>query len=105
MVPVRAQTVARCDGRPQIACMRALLSLDTSAAAGAVQFAAWRAMSPAEKLAQVQALTRAVLWLEREGLRRRNPSLSPNELHQAAIVRRLGPELAARVYPSAHREP
>jgi len=85
--------------------MRAPLSSDTSAAAGAVQFAAWRAMSPAEKLAQVQALTTAVLWLEREGLRRRYPSLGPNELHRAAVVRRLGPELAARVHRSAHREP
>ncbi len=92
-------------GRPQIACMRAPLSIDTSAAAGAVQFAAWRAMSPAEKLAQVQALSTAVLWLEREGLRRRYPGLDPNELHRAAVVRRLGPELAARVHSSAHCEP
>jgi hypothetical protein len=89
--------VARGGDRPQIARMPAPLAADTSAAAGAVQFAAWRAMSPAEKLAQVQALTTAVLWLEREGLRRRNPLLGPHELHRAAIARRLGPELAARV--------
>lgn len=92
-------------GRPQIACMRAPLSLDTSAAADAVQFAVWRAMSPAEKLVQVQALTTAVLWLEREGLRRRYPSFGPEELHRAAVVRRLGPDLAARVHPSAPHEP
>ncbi|MGH7663730.1 MAG: hypothetical protein ACRENI_05470 [Gemmatimonadaceae bacterium] len=85
--------------------MRAPLSVDTSAAAGAVQVAAWRTMSPAEKLAQVQALTTAVLWLEREGLRRRYPSLGPNALHRAAVVRRLGADLAARVQSSASSEP
>jgi hypothetical protein len=69
-----------------------------------VQLAAWRSMSPAEKLAQVQALTTAALWLEREGLRRRHPSLGPDELHHAAVARRLGPELAARVFPPARRE-
>jgi hypothetical protein len=76
--------------------------MDTSAAAGAVQLAAWRAMSPAEKLGQVQALTTAVLWLEREGLRRRYPLLGPGELHRAAVVRRLGPALAARVLSAPH---
>jgi hypothetical protein len=62
-------------------------------------------MSPSDKLAQVRALTRAVLWLEQEGLRRRHPSLSPNELHRAAVMRRLGADLAARAYPSPLREP
>jgi hypothetical protein len=84
--------------------MRAPLAADTSAAASAVQLAAWRSMSPAEKLAQVQALTTAALWLEREGLRRRHPLLGRNELHHAAVVRRLGAELAARVYPPGGNE-
>jgi hypothetical protein len=97
--------VVACDvGGQQIACMSSPLSNDTSEAAGAVQLAVWRAMSPAEKLVQVQALTTAVLWLEREGLRRRSPSLGPDELHRAAVVRRLGPDLAARV-PFAPHEP
>ena len=78
--------------------MPAPLSADTSAAAALVQLTAWRAMSPAEKLAQVKALTTAVLWLVREGLRRRHPSLTPDELHRAAVARRLGPALVARVY-------
>ena len=81
--------------------MTAPLSIDTTAAAYAVQLAAWRAMSPAEKLVQVQALTTAVLWLEREGLRRRYPLLGPDELHRAAVVRRLGPDLAAVAF-AAH---
>ncbi len=80
------------------------LSADTSVAAAAVQINAWRAMSPAEKLAQAQALTTLVLWLEREGLRRRHPSLTPVELHQAAVTRRLGPALVARAYPPPRRE-
>src|SRR5687767_8657986 len=96
--------VAGRGSQPQIARMRPPLSIDTSTAASAVQLAAWRAMSPAEKLVQVQALTTAVLWLEREGLRRRHPLLSPDELHRAAVVRRLGPDLAARV-PFAPHEP
>jgi hypothetical protein len=80
------------------------LSTDTSAAAAEVQFSVWRAMSPAQKLEQVRALTRMVLWLGREGLRRRDPSPTPEELHLAAVARRLGPELFARVYPAASPE-
>jgi hypothetical protein len=79
--------------------MSATFSADTSPAAAAVQLAAWRAMTAAEKLAQVRTLTTAVLWLEREGLRRRNPSFGPEALHRAAIERRLGPELTSLVYP------
>ncbi len=79
--------------------MRSVLSIDTSPAASTVQLAAWRAMSPAQKLAQVRGLTTAVLWLEREGLRRRHPTLGADALHRAAIERRLGADLAARVYP------
>jgi Xaa-Pro aminopeptidase len=77
---------------------------DTSPDASAAQRAAWRAMTPSEKLEQVRALTRTVLWLEREGLRRRHPSFDPAQLHRAAIERRLGPELSARVYASSPRE-
>ena len=80
------------------------LSADTTAAAAAVQFAAWRAMTPAEKLAVVGSITTMVLRLEREGLRRRNPTFSEEELHHAAIVRRLGRALADRVYPLSSRE-
>ncbi|HNV73649.1 MAG: hypothetical protein IPK33_20700 [Gemmatimonadetes bacterium] len=85
--------------------MSSALSADTSPDASAAQQAAWRAMSPAEKLAQVRALTTAVLWLEREGLRRRHPTFGPAQLHRAAIERRLGPELTARVYSSLSRAP
>ncbi|MEX2181692.1 MAG: hypothetical protein WD771_06585 [Gemmatimonadaceae bacterium] len=84
--------------------MPAPLSADTVPAAAEVQLAAWRAMTAREKLAQVQALTAAVLRLEREGWRRRHPTLGPDELRAATVGQRLGAELAARVYPSAPRE-
>lgn len=76
------------------------LSADTSTDAANAQFSAWRAMTPGEKLVQVRELTKAVLWLEREGLRLRHPELSSEDLHWAAIARRLGPELFMRVYSS-----
>jgi hypothetical protein len=73
------------------------LSVDTTPAATEAQFAAWRRMSPAEKLAQVELLNAKELLLEREGLRMRNPSISEEEIRRAVLVRRLGPELAAKV--------
>lgn len=54
-------------------------------------------MSPAEKLAQVESLNATVLLLEREGIRMRNPSMSEEEIRRAVLVKRLGPELAAKV--------
>lgn len=85
--------------------MTPALSFDTSPDASDVQLTAWRAMTPAQRLLQAAALSRAVLLLEREGLRRRHPSLSAAELHWAAVERRLGPELSARVRSALQREP
>ncbi len=73
------------------------LSSDTTPAAAEAQLAAWRAMTPGEKLEQVRALSQAVLRLELEGLRRQHPTFTVEQLHQAAAERRLGPELAARI--------
>lgn len=80
------------------------LSADTTAEAAEVQFAAWRRMSPAEKLAQVESLNATVLLLEREGIRMRNPSMSEEDLRRAVLVKRLGPELAGRLFPADTRE-
>lgn len=77
--------------------MKESLSADTTAEAAEAQFAAWRRMSPAEKLAQVELLNATALLLEREGLRMRNPSISEEEIRRAVLVKRLGPELAAKV--------
>lgn len=73
------------------------LSADTTAEAAEAQFAVWRAMSPAEKLALVGSLSAMVLRLEREGIRMRNPSMSEEDIRRAVLVKRLGPELAAKV--------
>lgn len=73
------------------------LSADTTAEAAEAQIAAWRRMSPAEKLAQAELLNAKELLLEREGLRMRNPSISEEEIRRAVLVKRLGPELAAKV--------
>lgn len=90
---------------PDFYTMTPALSFDTSPDASDVQLTAWRAMTPAQRLLQAAALSRAVLLLEREGLRRRHPSLSAAELHWAAVERRLGPELSARVRSALQREP
>jgi hypothetical protein len=54
-------------------------------------------MSPAEKLALVGSLSEMALRLEREGIRMRNPSMSEEEIRRAVLVKRVGPELAAKV--------
>jgi len=65
-----------------------------------MQFEAWRRMSPTEKLALVSSLTNTVLWLEREGWRRRNPDLSEDALTLLIARNRLGERLASLVYPA-----
>ncbi|MBX3174995.1 MAG: hypothetical protein KF709_11320 [Gemmatimonadaceae bacterium] len=77
--------------------MASPLSPDTTQAAAALQYAAWRAMTPAQKLEQVAASTSAVLDLERAGLRRQHPEYGAADVHWASVLRRLGHELAARV--------
>ncbi|MBA3853573.1 MAG: hypothetical protein C0503_04105 [Gemmatimonas sp.] len=81
------------------------LSPDTSEAAAALQFEAWRRMSPTEKLAAVATLTASVRWLEREGWRRRHPHLSDVEIQFAIARVHLGDGLAERVYAVGVREP
>jgi len=74
------------------------LSSDTSVAAATLQVEAWRRLAPAEKLAMVRALTAAVLRLEREGLRRREPTLDATTCARRLAERRLGSALAQQVY-------
>jgi len=74
------------------------LASDTSIAAATVQVEAWRRLGPAEKLSVVRSLTTAVLWLEREGLRRREPTLDASACARRLAERRLGSALARQVY-------
>lgn len=76
----------------------ARVSADTSDAAAERQRARWRAMSPREKLVQVCESTRAVLTLEREGIRLREPMLGADDIFRLVAGRRLGEALATRVY-------
>jgi len=85
------------DGMPS-----ALRSADTSDAAAEMQRARWRAMSPRERLIQVCASTRAVLRLEREGIRLREPMLGEGDAFRRMAGRRLGETLATRVYGPLH---
>jgi len=55
-------------------------------------------MTPAEKLARVRELTLAVNALALAGLRARHPDESEGELLLLLARRRLGADLAARVY-------
>ena len=95
----RHSAIAWDHARAQIAKVPVLpLSPDTSPAAAALQVQAWRRLGPAEKLALVRTLSTAVLRLEWEGLRLREPTLEAPACARRLAERRLGAELARRVY-------
>lgn len=64
-----------------------------------MQFARWRQMTPAEKLAQTDMLRASVLHLARIGLRMRYPAASEREIFLRGAELSLGPALARTVYP------
>jgi hypothetical protein len=71
---------------------------DTRPEAEAVLIRLLREMPPARKLRQISALTHAARAFALDGLRRRYPSASPEELHKRLVARVLGPEVALRAY-------
>ncbi|MBM3474575.1 MAG: hypothetical protein FJX75_15030 [Armatimonadetes bacterium] len=71
---------------------------DTHPKAEAVLIRLLREMPPAKKLRQISALTYAARAFALDGLRRRYPTASPDELHKRLAARALGPEIALRVY-------
>jgi hypothetical protein len=73
-------------------------SVDTAPEAQAVQDALLRRMSPARKLALVGSLSRAVVALARDGVKRRHPGADERSLEMHVAVLRLGEQLAARAY-------
>jgi hypothetical protein len=77
--------------------------VDTTAAAQAVQDALHRRGSPAEKLAQVARLSRAVDLLSIEGLKRRHPTATDETIRELRAELRLGRDLAARVAAERRR--
>lgn len=70
---------------------------DTSRETLRVQFAALRRLAPSERLALMDDLTTMVRSLAREGLRRRHPEASDDEIAEMFSVLALGRELAAKV--------
>jgi hypothetical protein len=77
----------------------AALSADTSADAQAVQIRRWREMSPADKTRLVRQLTQTADAMALAGIRMTYPSASERECFLRLAIRRLGADLAARVYP------
>lgn len=79
--------------------MLAPLAHDTSADVEARQIAAWREMSPAEKVALVAALTTTTQELALAGVRVRYPDRSPREHFLRLAIVNLGLDLARKAYP------
>ena len=79
----------------------------TSRAAQTVMDDVYRAMTPAQELERARDLTRMANGLALEGLRRRHPGETEQQLLLRLAHIRLGDELVARAYPSAivDREP
>ena len=70
---------------------------DTSREALRVQFAALRRLSPSRRLALMDDLTNLVRSMSREGLRRRLPGITEDELDMRFAELVLGRDLAAKV--------
>ncbi|HVQ35403.1 MAG TPA: hypothetical protein VMT33_05280 [Candidatus Bathyarchaeia archaeon] len=72
---------------------------DTSPEAEALQDELIQAMSPAERMRRVLELNRAVETIAIAGIRSLYPNASPREVFLRLAERKLGRELARRVYP------
>ena len=72
--------------------------MDTSANAQAFQDALVRYMTPAEKLAQVAALSRMVNALALAGIKMRHPEATEFWIRMRQAEQRLGRELTRKVY-------
>jgi hypothetical protein len=79
----------------------AILSADTAPAVEQRQIAAWRRLSPLERLRLVSDTTQAVTNLSLAGIRRRHPGASERECFLRLAAIRLGVETTRRIYPDA----
>jgi len=70
---------------------------DTSAAAGEAQRAAFRRLSPSERVALAMQMSEEARELAADGLRHRRPGTSEAEIQRALRRLMLGDELADRV--------
>lgn len=72
--------------------------MDTSADVTTMQLEHWRAMSPAEKLAQVDELNQACYRLAAAGARQRYPEASDEEVHLRVLALSLDRDLMIAAY-------
>jgi hypothetical protein len=84
---------------------RAALSADTTVEIEDRQIAAWRRMSPAERLQMVSVMTRAVNELALAGIRHRYPHASERECFLRLAAIRIGVATTRRIYPDAAELP
>ena len=78
-----------------------MLSRDSSPEVERLQIDLWRRMSPLDKGRAVDGLSRATDELALAGIRQRHPHAPEHECRLRLAVLKLGPQLAARVYPEA----
>lgn len=73
---------------------------DTSPEAEAIQLEAYRRMSPAARLRAGLELTAMSRKLLSDGIRRRHPGYSEEQVHLALLRLWLGPDLFGKAYPT-----
>ncbi|MCH8922311.1 MAG: hypothetical protein IIA67_04060 [Planctomycetes bacterium] len=78
---------------------------DTTAEAHAVQVAAWRKMTPQQRVALACELSDNVRQIAAEGVRRRHPDYSDDEVRLAVIRLTLGEKLFREAYPGVDVRP
>jgi hypothetical protein len=74
--------------------------MDTSAAAHAAQALVWERMGPLGRFSLAVRMSEEVAEIAREGIARRHPEYTAEEVRHAWIRLRLGDALFRRVYPS-----
>jgi hypothetical protein len=78
---------------------RVALSLDTPADVEAQQVERWRTMSPRQKAVLVKQMSETADAMALAGIRAAYPAASAHERFLRLAIRRLGLDLAVRVYP------
>ena len=73
---------------------------DTDRAAAAAQIAAWRALTPAQRVELAARMADEARDLVRGGIRTRHPGYSADEVERALLRILYGDDLVQRVWPS-----
>jgi hypothetical protein len=79
------------------------LPADTTLEAMRVQMGIWQRLGPAGRQRLAFEMSERVRQIAREGIRRRHPEYTDDQVRLAEIRVRLGRELFQQVYPSAPR--